>query len=59
MEILAPAGGYDQIIAAVRCGADAVYVGLSDFNARKGASLIALWSTATGVMYVFTSPLTL
>ena len=37
MEILAPAGGYDQIIAAVRCGADAVYVGLSDFNARKGA----------------------
>ena len=36
-EILAPVGGKEQLIAAVRSGADAVYFGLSDFNARKNA----------------------
>lgn len=37
MEILAPAGGEDQLIAAVRSGADAVYLGLNKFNARANA----------------------
>ncbi len=36
-EILAPAGGPESINAAVRCGADAVYVGGSCFSARAGA----------------------
>ncbi|MBE5818963.1 MAG: U32 family peptidase, partial [Clostridiales bacterium] len=37
MEILAPAGGTEQLVAAVRCGADAVYLGTSGFNARQNA----------------------
>ena len=36
-EILAPAGGMEQLTAAVRCGADAVYLGARAFNARMGA----------------------
>ena len=38
MEILAPAGGQEQLIAAVRCGADAVYLGAKGFNARRNAA---------------------
>ncbi len=37
-EILAPVGGQEQLLAAVRCGADAVYLGPKDFNARRNAS---------------------
>ncbi len=37
-EILAPAGGKEQLIAAVRCGADAVYLGTQNFNARSSAT---------------------
>lgn len=37
MEILAPAGGMEQLIAAIRCGADAVYLGAKAFNARGNA----------------------
>ena len=37
-EILAPAGGWPQLRAAVQNGADAVYFGLSEFNARARAS---------------------
>ncbi len=36
-EILAPAGGREQLIAAVRSGADAVYLGLTSFSARQNA----------------------
>ncbi|MBR7142345.1 MAG: U32 family peptidase [Clostridia bacterium] len=36
-EILAPAGGQEQLLAAVRCGADAVYLGTKGFNARRNA----------------------
>lgn len=36
-EILAPVGGSEQLLAAVRCGADAVYFGLRNFNARRNA----------------------
>ena len=35
--MLAPVGGEEQLIAAVRCGADAVYFGLQNFNARRNA----------------------
>lgn len=36
-EILAPAGNFEQLYAAVRCGANAVYMGSNNFNARRGA----------------------
>ena len=36
-QVLAPAGGWPQLRAAVENGADAVYLGLSDFNARARA----------------------
>ena len=36
-ELLAPAGSPEALIAAVQNGADAVYMGFGDFNARKGA----------------------
>lgn len=37
IEILAPAGGYDSLVAAVRSGADAVYLGEKSFSARTSA----------------------
>lgn len=37
IEILAPAGGFDSVIAAVRSGADAVYLGEKSFSARSSA----------------------
>lgn len=36
-EILAPCGSYESLIAAVRLGADAVYVGSKAFSARQNA----------------------
>ncbi len=36
-EILAPAGDYDSFLAALKGGADAVYLGIGEFNARRGA----------------------
>mgnify|MGYP003311060953 CR=1 FL=1 len=36
-EILAPAGSPDALKAAVLCGADAVYLGVRELNARRGA----------------------
>ena len=37
IEILAPSGGFDSVIAAVHSGADAVYVGSKRFSARASA----------------------
>jgi putative protease len=37
VELLAPAGNPTCLHAAVRAGADAVYLGLGAFNARRGA----------------------
>lgn len=37
MQILAPAGNRDSLEAAVRSGADAVYLGVGAFNARRNA----------------------
>ena len=37
LEILAPAGNADMLKAAVFGGADAVYLGLTGFNARRTA----------------------
>ena len=37
IEILAPAGGYDSAVAAIRTGANAVYLGSKYLNARRNA----------------------
>ena len=36
-EILAPCGSKESLTAAVRCGANAVYLGTKNFNARRNA----------------------
>lgn len=36
-ELLAPAGSFESVRAAVQSGADAVYLGFGTFNARRGA----------------------
>lgn len=36
-ELLSPAGSMESVIAAIRCGADAVYVGAKHFSARQAA----------------------
>ena len=36
-ELLAPAGSMEALTAALRCGADAVYVGAEQFSARANA----------------------
>lgn len=37
LELLAPAGSFEGIAAAVKNGANAVYMGFGDFNARRNA----------------------
>jgi len=37
MELLSPAGHWEAMVAAVQNGADAVYLGMGDYNARRGA----------------------
>ncbi len=50
-EILAPVGGAEQLKAAVRCGADAVYLGTSDFNARRNADNFGEFELDEAVKY--------
>ncbi len=42
MEILAPVGNREMLISAVRSGADAVYLGAENFNARRNAENFSL-----------------
>lgn len=51
VEVLAPAGGEEQLIAAVRCGADAVYLGAGGFNARRNAENFGGGRLADAVRY--------
>ena len=37
LEVLSPAGSPEAVVAAVQSGADAIYLGLGGFNARRGA----------------------
>ena len=50
-EILAPVGGHEQLLAAVRCGADAVYLGTKGFNARRNAENFEADSLREAVSY--------
>ena len=40
-EILAPAGSYEALVAAVNAGADAVYIGGAKFGARASAKSVS------------------
>ena len=50
-EILAPVGGKEQLEAAVRSGADAVYLGTKNFNARNSAENFDESSLSEAVKY--------
>lgn len=50
-EILAPVGGAEQLLAAVRCGANAVYLGAKNFNARRNAVNFAETDLGEAVSY--------
>lgn len=50
-ELLAPAGGLTAFVAAINNGADAVYLGLADFNARRGAENFDLETLTEGTRF--------
>ncbi len=50
-ELLAPAGGVEALHAAVRGGADAVYLGLENFNARRNAGNFTLEGLSHAAAY--------
>ncbi len=50
-EILAPAGTFDAVQAAVRCGANAVYLGGKTLNARRNAGNFTLEELKEAVGY--------
>ncbi len=51
IEILAPAGAHEQLLAAVRAQADAVYLGFGDFNARRNAQNFGFEELKRAVTY--------
>ncbi|NCB62172.1 MAG: U32 family peptidase [Clostridia bacterium] len=51
LELLAPAGSPEAVIAAVQSGADAVYLGYGDFNARRNAKNFSKEEFAAAVSY--------
>lgn len=51
VELLSPAGSVEALHAAVRAGADAVYLGLDSFNARRGAENFTLETLAEACRY--------
>ena len=51
MELLSPAGSMEAVTAAVQNGADAVYFGYGDFNARRGARNFTREEAAAAVSY--------
>lgn len=54
IEILSPAGGFDSVVAAVRSGADAVYIGAKEFSARASAKNFDVVELKTTVEYCHT-----
>ncbi len=51
LELLAPAGSMEAVAAAVQNGADAVYLGYGDFNARRNAKNFSHDEFAAAVSY--------
>ncbi len=50
-EILAPAGSFESLKAGVLCGANAVYLGVNELNARRGAENFDFDSLKNGVEF--------
>lgn len=50
-EILAPVGNMEMLIAAVRCGANAVYLGAKELNARRNADNFSTDELSKAVTY--------
>lgn len=50
-EVLAPVGNWAMLEAAVRAGADAVYLGMGNFNARRGAENFSKETFSEAVQY--------
>lgn len=50
-ELLAPAGSMESVLAAVRCGADAVYAGGERFSARANAANFSAAELEKAVQY--------
>lgn len=50
-ELLAPAGSFDGVRAAVQSGATAVYMGFGTFNARRGAKNFTREEMAEAIRY--------
>ena len=38
IEIMAPAGSFESLMAAIQCGADSVYFGIDQLNMRSRSS---------------------
>jgi len=51
LELLAPAGSPEAVTAAVQSGADAIYLGYGDFNARRNAKNFSKEEFAAAVSY--------
>ena len=51
LELLSPAGSPESVTAAVQSGADAVYLGCGDFNARRNAANFSREELKTAVEY--------
>ncbi|MDO4378784.1 MAG: DUF3656 domain-containing protein [Erysipelotrichia bacterium] len=51
IEVLAPVGSQESLTAAVRCGADAVYLGAQNFSARRKAQNFSDEQLAQAVKY--------
>ena len=51
MELVAPAGNYNALVAAVNNGADAVYLGLPDFGARAKAENFSFENLESAIEY--------
>ena len=51
LEVMSPAGSLESVMAAVRGGADAVYFGAGDYNARRNAKNLTDEELATAMKY--------
>ncbi len=51
LELLSPAGSPEAVVAAVQNGADAIYMGFGDYNARRGAKNFTDEEFETAVRY--------
>lgn len=51
IEILSPAGSFESLVAGIRCGTNAVYLGTKAFNARRNAGNFDFEQLSEAVKY--------